>query len=220
MRRFLIPSLMVLAAAGCWSGQPNEIGGVAGVAYTETESGELIPADGSRATGSTAPPVRKPRGADEEWLTSFDLIERSGASVTSDDLKGQPYVLSFFFSMCPTICVQQNEKVQLLQEKFAGQPIRLVSITCDPAMDQPDVLAKYADRFGADREQWLFLTGDLPYIRRVGAEMFSLPVDLRFHAEKFVLVDATGKIHGYYTWTDDVQWQQLQTDMAALMSAE
>jgi protein SCO1/2 len=190
------------------------------VAYTETESGELIPADGNRATGSTAAAVRQPRGADEEWLKSFDLIERSGASVTSEDLKGQPYVLSFFFSMCPTICVQQNEKVQLLQDKFAGQPIRLVSITCDPAMDRPEVLAKYADRFEADPEQWLFLTGDLPYIRRVGAEMFALPVDLRFHAEKFVLVDATGEIFGYYTWTDDVQWQQLQTDMAKLLSGE
>src|SRR5690606_23551986 len=121
-------------------------------------------------------------------LSSFELIERSGKTVHSDDLKGQPYVVGFFFTLCPSICINQNAKVQELQEKYRGQPLRLLSISCDPEVDRPKVLAEYAKRFDADPEQWLFLTGDMDNISRVAAEMYFLSASRRFHAEKFVLV--------------------------------
>lgn len=155
----------------------------------------------------------------EEWLTRFELIERSGELISSDDLKGQPYVVGFFFSMCPSICVNQNAKVKELQDKFADQPLRLLSISCDPEVDRPEVLAEYAERFDADPHQWLFLTGELPYIRRVGAEMYFLPVERRFHAEKFVLVDAHGKNVDFYTWSDPIQFKKLERDIEAILEA-
>jgi protein SCO1 len=208
---------LALATPGCREKmEPDQ----AGYAYTETESGELLENRGALPTGSTlAPPKRVPAGSEAEWLTAFELIERSGESMTSEDLLGQPYVVSFFFSLCPSICVQQNEKVQILAEKFAGQPVRFVSISCDPEVDRPEVLAEYADKFNADKQQWLFFTGEMNYIRRVGSEMFSLPVMRRFHAEKFVLVDSAGKLHAYYTWTDPEQWQGLQRDIAKIIEA-
>ena len=190
---------------GCRPGARLEQG-QAGFAYTENAEGELVVSDGTQPTPATPGPVKRiPAGSEAEWLTKFELIERSGQPLSSDALRGQPYVASFFFSLCPSICVRQNEKAQMLQQKFKGQPIRLVSISCDPEVDRPEVLAEYAEKFGADKEQWLFFTGEMNYIRRVGSEMFSLPVMRRFHAEKFVLVDADGKILGYYTWTADLK---------------
>ena len=210
----VVMTVVGIAATGC---APNNDSGVAGVAYSENDAGELVQLDGTRSTSSTPiPAMSANKSADAEWYTSFELTERSGAIVRSEELKGQPYVVSFFFSKCPSICVRQNEKVQLLQEKFSGQPIRLVSITCDPVNDTPEVLAEYAKQFNADPEQWLFLTGDIAYLRRVGAEMFSLPVDVGFHAEKFVLMNAQGEIHAAYNWNEPEQWQQLQLDMAEL----
>ncbi len=206
-----------LISSGCREGLDAD---QAGYSYTETESGELIEGDGKLPSGATLAPLKRvPQGSEQEWLTSFDLIERSGQSMTSDELRGQPYVVSFFFSLCPSICVQQNEKVRMLAEKFAGQPVRFVSITCDPEVDRPEVLAAYADKLNADKNQWLFFTGEMNYIRRVGSEMFSLPVMRRFHAEKFVLVDSEGKLHAYYTWTDPEQWQGLQRDIAKIIDA-
>ncbi|MEZ6075613.1 MAG: SCO family protein [Pirellulaceae bacterium] len=64
------------------------------------------------------------------------------------------------------ICLNQNAKVQELQEKYRGQPLRLLSISCDPEVDRPKVLAEYAKRFDADPKQWLFLTGEMDYIAR------------------------------------------------------
>ena len=138
----------------------------------------------------------------------------------SEDLKGQPYVVGFFFTLCPSICVNQNAKVKELQEKYRGQPLRLLSISCDPEVDRPEVLREYAERFDADPEQWLFLTGNLKYITRVAAEMYFLPAERRFHAEKFVLVDAQGNNVGFYNWSDPLQFTQLERDIDRLLAIQ
>ncbi len=192
----------------------------AGRAYVETETGDLVLATGERDAERTVVPDRTDQaGSDEEWLTKFVLTERSGEQIGSQDLEGQPYVAGFFFSTCPSICVQQNTKVKQLQEKFKGRPIRFVSISCDPEVDSPEVLSEYATKFDADEDQWLFFTGKMNYIRRVGAEMFSLGVVRRGHPEKFALVDATGEVYGLYTWSDDSQWQALVRDIDAMLAA-
>ncbi len=80
------------------------------------------------------------------------------------------------------------------------------------------MLAEYANRFEADKDQWLFLTGDMDYISRVGSEMYEIGIMRRSHPEKLALVDANGKIYGYYTWSDAGQWQALQRDMAKLIA--
>ncbi|MEO8271210.1 MAG: SCO family protein, partial [Aureliella sp.] len=140
--------------------------------------------------------------------------------VRSEDLKGQPYVVGFFFTLCPSICVNQNAKVQELQEKYRDQPLRLLSISCDPEVDTPKVLAEYAKRFDADPKQWLFLTGEMDYIARVAAEMYFLAASRRFHAEKFVLVDAHGNNVGFYNWSDPLQFKHLQSDIDKLLDGQ
>jgi protein SCO1 len=158
-----------------------------------------------------------PALAPDGWMSEFELTERSGKTVTSDDLKGKPYVVSFFFTTCPSICVQQNQKVQELQSAFEGKDVRFVSISVDPETDDPEKLREYAARFKADPDQWLFMTGDLTYIRRVGAEVFRLAVDEKFHTEKFILVGADGAIVGYYSWPEKLQYQKLQADIRKLL---
>jgi len=81
---------------------------------------------------------------DENWLSRFELIERSGETIKSEALLGQPYVVSFFFSTCPSICVQQNQKLKELQDQFEGQGVRFVAISVDPETDTPERLREYA----------------------------------------------------------------------------
>ena len=157
---------------------------------------------------------------DEEWLSRFELLERNGEIVKSEQLLGQPYVVSFFFSTCPSICVQQNQKLKELQEAFKGEGVRFVAISVDPETDTPEVLSEYAARFGADAEQWLFMTGDLTYIRRIGGEIFKQPVNKQFHTERFVLVDPKGKIEGFYNWPDKPQFKKLQEKIREMINGE
>lgn len=156
---------------------------------------------------------------DEQWLSKFELIERSGEKVSSDQLLGQPYLISFFFSTCPSICIKQNQKIKELQDMFEGQGVRFVAISVDPETDTPEILREYAARFGADDQQWLFMTGDLTYIRRVGAEIFQQPVNKKFHTERFVLVDAEGKIEGMYSWPEPKQYEKLQASIREMLKS-
>ena len=183
-----------------------------------TESGERIEVfsndrspdefvEQDSATENTMP-SRPPE--DEAWLSRFTLTERSGKEVSSEMLLGTPYVVSFFYSTCPSICVRQNQKVKELQDEFEGQDVRFVAISVDPETDTPEQLREYAARFGADPQQWLFMTGEMAYISRVGAEVFRLPVDKQFHSERFVLVDAKGQIEGVYSWPEEKQFERLK----------
>ena len=156
----------------------------------------------------------------EEWLSRFELTERSGETVKSEQLLGQPYVVSFFFSTCPSICVQQNQKLKELQDQFEGQGVKFVAISVDPETDTPERLREYAARFGADPEQWLFMTGDLTYIRRIGAEIYRQPVDQKFHSERFVLVDPKGEIEGFYSWPEDIQFKKLKQKIQSMLAEE
>ena len=165
-------------------------------------------------TEFTAPTDDLPEG----WTTKFELTERSGESVNSDQLLGTPYLVSFFFSQCPSTCVQQNQKLMELQKEFQGENVRFLAISVDPEHDSPEVLKEYAARFGADPDQWLFLTGDLGHIRRVGAEMYFLPVDKQLHTERFILMDAQSKPAGKYLWSDERQFEKLKSKIQEMLS--
>ena len=94
-------------------------------------------------------------------VPAFSLTERSGRAVRLDNLKGKVWVANFVYTKCTETCPTQSLQVARLQNDFAGAPdLRLVSITVDPKNDTREVLAAYAQRYGADRERWLFLTGD------------------------------------------------------------
>jgi protein SCO1/2 len=138
-----------------------------------------------------------------DWLTEYTLTERSGREFASSELKGQVHVVNFFFASCPSYCRMQTMEVQKLAAEFGPQGVKFLSITVDPERDTAAELARYADLFNADPNHWLFLTGDLLMLRRVGAEMYQLPVDKQMHTEHLVVVDRWGKIRGRIRWKDN-----------------
>lgn len=203
----IITLAVILALVALKKSQNNEPkdDGLAGRVLVQ-EGGKLVETDGSE-------PVRV---SSEGWLTDFTLTSSQKESVSNATLLGKPYVISFFYSTCPSVCVRQNEKKKMLYDKFADQGIRFVSVSVDPEIDTPQRLSEYAERFNADPEKWKFLTGDMDYISRVGAEVFRIFVTRRGHPEQFIVVDAEGKIFGYYNWTDAGHFLALQQDLAAI----
>jgi protein SCO1/2 len=93
-----------------------------------------------------------------------------------------------------------------------------VCITCDPQTDTPEVLAEYARLFDADPKQWLFLTGDLESIQRIGAEVFQVPVKERVHVERFLVMDQQGQLRGSYDWHDAKQLKELEQQLDTLLA--
>jgi protein SCO1 len=161
---------------------------------------EIIGRAGGSAQNSDRSYLVVPPEGKADWLTDFTLTERSGKPARWSDLNGKVRVTSFFFSACPSICLQQNQKVREIQRGYDGKEVVFLSITCDPETDSPERLREYASKLEADPSQWLFLTGDLIYIRRIAGEMFSVPLDKQTHSEKLLVSDKWGNRRGAFHW--------------------
>jgi protein SCO1/2 len=124
-----------------------------------------------------SPETSLDRRGDYGQVPAFSLVERSGQRVTREQLHGTVWVANFIYTECEESCPTQSLQLQRLQNDFAAaRDLRLVSITVDPQHDTPDVLARYAERYGADRERWLFLTGDKRAIYCLAKDGFHLSV--------------------------------------------
>ncbi len=144
-------------------------------------------------------------------LPDFTLTNQNGRRMTLADFRGQIWIADAIFTRCPSQCLLMSQHMKETQDALpAGLPIQLVSFTTDAAFDQPPVLKKYAQRFGARDNRWSFLTGDKSALHRVEVDGLKLSVldkpaaerdstdDLFIHSEKFVLLDKLGRIRGYY----------------------
>jgi protein SCO1/2 len=144
-------------------------------------------------------------------LPDFMLTNQNGRRVTLADFSGRIWIADAIFTRCPGQCLVMSQHMKEIQEALpAGLSIQLVSFTTDAAFDQPAVLKKYAERFGARDNCWSFLTGDKHALHGVEVDGLKLSVldkpaaerdssdDLFIHSEKFILLDKVGRIRGYY----------------------
>ena len=150
-------------------------------------------------------------------LTGFTLTERTGRRFDSSSLTGKVWVASFFFTSCPQRCVQQNTAIKELHREFRDQGVTVVSISCDPERDTPLRLAEYAERFQADPESWLFLTGNFDLIQRIGEDMFDVSVEPLGHTERLILIDREGKIRGLFHWEDSQQMTKMREQLRIVL---
>jgi len=110
-------------------------------------------------------------------------------------------------------------------QKTLPKEIGLLSFTVDPDHDAPEVLTLYARKFSANPQRWFFLTGEKTELIRLVRDGFLLPVvenaaalpGERFaHSTKFVLVDAQGRVRGWYDGDDAASLDKLEADAKRL----
>lgn len=140
-------------------------------------------------------------------LPNFTLTSEKGLPFGSEQLKGKVWIASFMFTSCPTVCPKLMEKMAEVQHRTrnAGTAVHLVSISVDAENDTPERLAEFARRFKASPYRWTFLTGEQKELERTVVQGFKVAMGKDadsalqiFHSERFVLVDAEGRIRGYY----------------------
>ena len=144
-------------------------------------------------------------------MPGFTLTERSGRPVTQATLAGKAWIADFIFTRCAGQCPTLSAKMSRLSKEMKG--ISFVSFSVDPAYDSPEVLSTYADRYEADRERWLFLTGPKEEIDRITTGLKMSRVDEPvMHSARFILIDRKGNTRGYYDANDDKRLEQLKRD--------
>jgi protein SCO1/2 len=174
--------------------------------------------------------LRQPQPTDLPTVAAFDLRNQADEPFTRDTLAGKVWVANFIFTRCPGMCPAMTSQMYLLQERLRHSPrwddIRLVSFTVDPRHDTPQVLAEYARISHAIPGRWHFVTGEAERVYHLIRNSFLLVAEEAqdpdapepiIHSSRFVLVDAAGRIRGYYDFLDEEERAQMIHDLEKLM---
>jgi cytochrome c biogenesis protein CcmG/thiol:disulfide interchange protein DsbE len=75
---------------------------------------------------------------------SFSLVTLDGKTLTTDQLRGRPYVLNFWASWCIPACVDEHP-VLLQAEQRYGDGVQIVGVIYN---DSPGAARAFLDRYG------------------------------------------------------------------------
>lgn len=163
-------------------------------------------------------------------IGDFSLLNQYGETVSLEQVKGKVFVAEYFFTTCGTICPRMTEQMTRVQDKFRGNDaVKILSFTVNPDYDTVQVLYDYAQKYGAEKDQWHFLTGSKEELYRLARKSFFVlkPAEAMnlgdagsdfIHTNNFVLVDQELRIRGYYDGTSISEVNTLMEDIELLLS--
>lgn len=147
-------------------------------------------------------------------IADFSLVNQNGNPVSLANLRGHVWVADIIFTRCASSCPQMTYQMEALQQALSGDSqVKLVTLTTDPDFDTAPVLKRYAERFNADPNRWVFLTGTKQQIANLAVGSLKLsavptnptervsPADLFVHSTIFVVVGKHGQVRGIFETT-------------------
>jgi protein SCO1 len=135
-------------------------------------------------------------------VPDFALIDQARRAVSLSQFRGKVIAINFIYTSCvlPQFCFRSTNNFGAVEKRFRkqmGRDLVLLTVTFDPARDQPERLAEYASQWDANPDAWRFLTGSPAEISRVcgmfGVEYFP-DEGLLNHSTKAALIDRQGNL--------------------------
>ena len=141
-------------------------------------------------------------------IKNFSLTDQNGQLFEFTKIKGKVVVVGFGYTTCPDICpliTAAMRKVQGGLDPAERRRVFFLTITTDPEIDSPKVLASYAERYSVDFSNWSFLTGDEPSLKRVW-QNFAVKVDRKArglidHTSLTAVIDQSANLRFAYHGT-------------------
>lgn len=103
-----------------------------------------------------------------------------------EKIRGEVVLISFMYTKCDGSCPLTTRNLVKVQEALGdhlGRDVFMYSISLDPAVDTPEVLAQYAKDLGA-KPGWTFLTGEFADITRLRRSLGLYDADPSVDADK------------------------------------
>jgi protein SCO1/2 len=135
-------------------------------------------------------------------VADFLFLNQDSLFISNQDFNGKVFVAEFFFTRCPSICIEMNKNMKILDELYGDRDdFGIASFTIDPENDTPTTLKKYSELIEVKSKSWHFLTGDKEDIYELSNKGFNIfssineAVEGGFeHQGFFALIDKDGYI--------------------------
>jgi protein SCO1/2 len=157
-------------------------------------------------------------------VPTFELTNQDGQPFGLAQLRGKIWIADFVFTLCPGPCPMISSRMSELQKPLEKTDVHLVSVSVDPAHDNPAVLRNYAGKLNAQPHRWDFLTGSKEAIYNLSRNGFKLAVadggaenGTPVHSTRMILVDRHFEIRGYYDATAPDAMTKLLADTNHLL---
>ncbi len=138
------------------------------------------------------------------------LVNADGAPLGTRELRGRVWVLGTFYTRCEQGCTKTVDALGALGRRFRAHkvPVEVVGLSVDPTYDTPARLKAYSERRGAGVPWHLVTDPDPGGLRAFVADGLRMKIGTPRvredgsvfipRSDKLVLVDARGRIRGYY----------------------
>lgn len=138
-------------------------------------------------------------------INEFVLVDQNSRVFQFSMLTGRVVVVAFAYTTCPDVCPLITAALSRVQSGLTPderKKVFLLTITTDPEIDSPKVLAGYGKRYGVDSSNWSFLTGDQAALQKVwknfGVGVKRKARGLVDHTPLTAVVDRQGKMRVAY----------------------
>jgi|TARA_B100001094_G_scaffold256432_1_gene255617 protein SCO1/2 len=163
-------------------------------------------------------------GKTSHEIPDFSFINQNGETITQEDVYNKIYVANFFFTSCPSICIDLTKNLKLVQDAFDASDVIILSHSVDPKIDSIERLKKYEEINNINGKNWFFLRGNMSEIIKMAqlgyfaiASVDNHIENSLIHTENIVLVDTESRIRGVYNGTSQLEMSYLINDINRLL---
>ena len=156
-------------------------------------------------------------------IPNFSFTNQFGDELSSKDVDNKIYVANFFFTSCPSICIDLTNNLKIVQNAF-DKEIVILSHSVDPEIDTVERLMKYQEINEIDGSNWFLLRGNIDEIIKMAqlgyfaiASVDNHIENSLIHTENIVLIDYQQRIRGVYNGTSELEMSYLIDDINKLL---
>ena len=157
-------------------------------------------------------------------IPDFSFTNQFGNVISNTDVQNKIYVANFFFTSCPSICIDLTNNLKIVQNAFDNEII-ILSHSVDPEIDTVERLMKYQEINKINGKNWFLLRGNIDEIIKMAqlgyfaiASIDNHVENSLIHTENIVLVDRQQRIRGVYNGTSEVEMSYLIDDIKRLLN--
>ena len=157
-------------------------------------------------------------------IPDFSFTNQFGNIISHKNVQDEIYVANFFFTSCPSICIDLTNNLKIVQDTFDNEII-ILSHSVDPKIDTVERLMKYQEINEINGENWYLLRGNIDEIIKMAqfgyfaiASIDNHVENSLIHTENIVLVDKQQRIRGVYNGTSKLEMSYLIDDINRLLN--